>query len=101
VRLVVVVLIALATFWYSLEQAKLLRKEFVPPQDQNYIRMSVQTPPGSSLASTDRKVRELETFLLARPEVANVFSTVGGFTGVPNQATLCGSDAGGEGPAHR
>jgi HAE1 family hydrophobic/amphiphilic exporter-1 len=75
-------------FYLSLQHAAELRREFVPTQDQNYIRMSVQTPPGSSLAFTDAQVRRLEDTLRARPEVVNVFSSVGGFTGVPNQASI-------------
>jgi len=73
-------------FAVSLWSGRALRQEFVPPQDQNFIRMSMQTPVGSSLAFTDRKVREVETYLRNRPEVARYFASVGGLNGTPNQA---------------
>ena len=72
-------------FVASLRLAAALRREFVPPQDQNFIRIALQTPVGSSLAFTDARVREVETYLQARPEVLRYFA-VGGIGGVPNQA---------------
>lgn len=77
---------AVALFAGSLYWGSELRREFVPPQDQNFIRMSMQTPVGSSLALTDRKSQEVEAYLRNRPEVLRTFVAVGGINGVPNQS---------------
>lgn len=81
-----VVLAALVVFAVSLREGKHLRREFVPPQDQNFMRISLQTPVGSSLAFTDQKVREVERYLKGRPEVDKFFVAVGSQNGVPSQA---------------
>jgi len=83
-----VVLLALGVFALSLRTGAKLRQEFVPAQDQNFVRMSIQTPVGSSLALTDGKVREIESYLAQQPEVARYFASIGGFNGVPNQANM-------------
>jgi len=62
---------------------------FIPDEDQGYLIVSVQGPEGSSLAQTERVLRELEEVLKAQPETSAMF-VVGGFsfTGTgPNIAT--------------
>ncbi len=62
---------------------------FIPDEDQGYIIVSVQGPEGSSLAQTEKVLRELEEVLRAQPETLAMF-VVGGFsfTGSgPNIAT--------------
>jgi hydrophobe/amphiphile efflux-1 (HAE1) family protein len=82
-----VVVGATAVFVLSLKLADQLPREFVPPQDQNFVRISMQMPVGSSLAFTDGKTREVEAYLQSRPEVLRYFASVGGFGGgTPNQA---------------
>jgi hydrophobe/amphiphile efflux-1 (HAE1) family protein len=80
-----VLVLAAVMFGFSLKMAGHLRREFVPTQDQNFIRISMQAPVGSSLALTDEKVRKVEAYLKGRPEVLRYFAVVGGFGGVPNQ----------------
>ncbi|MGZ3789832.1 MAG: efflux RND transporter permease subunit [Bacteriovorax sp.] len=58
-----------------------LRKEFVPPQDQGSVLMRLKTKEGSSLDYTDEKVKGVEKYLLARPEVERFFVAIGGFGG--------------------
>lgn len=58
-----------------------LRKEFVPAQDQSSILMRLKTKEGSSLDFTDGKVKDLEKYLLTRPEVNRFFVAIGGFGG--------------------
>lgn len=58
-----------------------LRKEFVPAQDQSSILMRLKTKEGSSLDFTDEKVKDVEKYLLTRPEVARFFVAIGGFGG--------------------
>jgi hydrophobe/amphiphile efflux-1 (HAE1) family protein len=83
---VVVVAVSLVVFAASLWLARDLRREFVPTQDQNFIRMPIQLPVGSSLAFTDAKTREIEAYLRGRSEVLRYFAAVGGIGGVPNQS---------------
>jgi HAE1 family hydrophobic/amphiphilic exporter-1 len=62
---------------------------FIPDEDQGYIIVSVQGPEGTSLAQTEKVLRELEEVLRAQPETSAMF-VVGGFsfTGTgPNIAT--------------
>ncbi|MBY0515515.1 MAG: efflux RND transporter permease subunit [Bacteriovoracaceae bacterium] len=60
---------------------KFIPKEFVPVQDTSLFMMRVKTPEGSSLEFTDSVVKEVETLLLAKPEVDRFFVAVGGFGG--------------------
>ena len=81
-----VMLASVLLFAASLFLARELRREFVPPQDQNFIRMGIQLPVGSSLAFTDRRTREIEDYLKTRSEVLRYFVSVGGINGVANQS---------------
>ncbi|GAB4242139.1 MAG: efflux RND transporter permease subunit [Candidatus Methylacidiphilales bacterium] len=81
-----VLIAATVLFGLSLLVYQRLRVEFVPPQDQNFVRIFMQTPVGSSIAATDAKAREVEAILQDIPEVERFFVSVGGITGVPNQA---------------
>ncbi len=55
--------------------------EFVPSQDQSRLMLRVQTAVGSDLTETDRAFQQVESFLLARPEVDRILAIVGGFGG--------------------
>lgn len=80
-----VLIVSAALFGWSLALGAGLRREFVPPQDQNFIRTSVQMPVDSSITRTDAEARRVEEYLRTRPEVARIFTGVGGFSGTPNQ----------------
>jgi hydrophobe/amphiphile efflux-1 (HAE1) family protein len=73
-----VVLSSLALFAASLLSIFALRQEFVPPQDQNFFRMAVQTPVGSSLEYTAQKGAEIEKYLQSRPDVSRYLISLGG-----------------------
>ena len=75
---VAVVLLGAAVFAASFLVLPLLRQELTPSQDLGRAMIRVQTPVGSSVDTTDAALRECEQALLARPEVENVFATVGG-----------------------
>lgn len=77
-------LVAILFFSGTLVFGKLLKKEFVPAEDQARLMVRVRTPVGSSLAFTDQKVQEIEKYFENRPEVLNVFSSVGGGSRVNN-----------------
>lgn len=81
----VVVAIALIIFALSLRTGARLPREFVPAQDQNYVRISMQMPVGSSLSFTDRKVKQVEEYLRGVPEVESFFVSIGGWNGSPSE----------------
>ncbi|MGZ3700003.1 MAG: efflux RND transporter permease subunit, partial [Bdellovibrionota bacterium] len=66
-----------------------VRKEFVPPQDQNQFLVTLYTPLGSSMEFTDKAFREAEKLLASRPEVENFYAAIGGFQGgLVNQGNM-------------
>jgi len=73
--------IALVTFFGSMAVTPHLRKEFVPPQDQSMFLCRLQTKVGSSIEFTDARFREAEEFVMNRPEVASYYAAIGGFSG--------------------
>ena len=72
---------AFAFFVLSLGTTVLIRKEFVPAEDQGMLLFRLQTPVDSSLLYTDSKTKLVEAFLLKRPEVAHFYMAIGGFNG--------------------
>lgn len=52
-------------------------QEFFPRVDQSQVTISVETPAGTSLGTTDRVVKEIEERAATITEVRNVFSSVG------------------------
>lgn len=76
-----VVLGGVAVFVLSFLCLGRIKKEFSPPQDQGIFMVRLQTPVGSSLEYTDKKVREIEDILLKTAEVRRYFASVGGFGG--------------------
>ncbi len=78
---------SLALFVASLFLVSKVRQEFVPPQDQDLIILSAQTPPGSSLAKTDEVAVALEQIIREQPEVADYLVSVGGGGGASNLPT--------------
>ena len=73
--------LSVAVFAGSLFLVPLLRKEFVPPQDQSMFLCRLQTPVGSSLGFTDQRFLQAEKFVMGRPEVRRYFGSIGGFGG--------------------
>jgi len=78
---VLVLIITFVLFFASLYFVKILRKEFLPPQDQSMLMCRLQTPEGSSIDFTDERFKQAEKFLMSRPELSSYFSLVGGFSG--------------------
>ncbi|MGH7198862.1 MAG: efflux RND transporter permease subunit, partial [Candidatus Omnitrophota bacterium] len=76
-----VIIGATALFVASLGLFGLLRKEFVPPQDQSMFLCRLKTPVGSSLDFTSERFKEAEQFVLSCPEVRRLFGAIGGFGG--------------------
>jgi HAE1 family hydrophobic/amphiphilic exporter-1 len=63
---------------------------FVPDEDQGYVMVLVQAPPGASLDYTMGIVKQAEQIMLKLPETKQLFAAGGfGFTGTaPNQGIL-------------
>jgi HAE1 family hydrophobic/amphiphilic exporter-1 len=76
-----VIIGATAFFIASLLFVGILRKEFVPLQDQSMFMCRLQTPVGSSLTMTDERFKTSEAFIMSRPEATGYFAAVGGFGG--------------------
>lgn len=72
---------AVTIFVLSLGLFGLLRKEFIPAQDQSAFIIRLQTPIGSSLERTSEVLKQVESFLLAQPETKRTYAAVGGFGG--------------------
>ncbi len=65
----------------SFSLLKFIDKEFMPVQDQSIFLMRLQTPTGSSLQFTNEKTKLVEAWLRGRPEIRQVYVSVGGFSG--------------------
>ncbi|MDQ6620662.1 MAG: efflux RND transporter permease subunit [Pseudomonadota bacterium] len=72
-----VLLLALGLFIGSFFVLPLVGTEFVPEGDQGFLSLRLNTPVGSSLQFTDRKVRQVEEILTRFPEVDLALTTVG------------------------
>lgn len=68
-------------FLGSLSFLFLLKKEFVPNQDQGSLFISFRTPDGSSIDYTDTKMFPIEQFLMKQPYIERYFTAIGGFGG--------------------
>lgn len=76
-----VTLVSISIFAVSLLLIGVLRKEFVPPQDESMFFCRVQTKVGSSIDFTNEKFKLIEEFISKRPEVKRYFAAIGGFGG--------------------
>lgn len=79
-----IVLGSVVFFVVSLFLVTKVRQEFVPPQDQDLIIVSAQTPPGTSLATTSDAAKKIEDILRQNPNVQGFFVSVGGGGGGSN-----------------
>jgi HAE1 family hydrophobic/amphiphilic exporter-1 len=86
--IVVVVFAALLGLTYWLIQA--VPTGFVPDEDQGYVMVLVQAPPGASLDYTMNVIKQGEQTMKAMPETVKMFAAGGfGFSGTaPNQGIL-------------
>jgi multidrug efflux pump len=55
----------------------LLKKEFVPSQDQSIFLSRLTLPLGSSIHKTDAVFKQAEQYLLNSPEVSKIFGAIG------------------------
>jgi len=76
-----VLFVATIIFLSSLALAGILKKEFIPSQDQSRFLSRIILPLGSSIEKTDGVFKEAEALLMKMPEIATYYSAVGSFTG--------------------
>jgi multidrug efflux pump subunit AcrB len=74
----VTVALALAFFAGSVGFIGLLPKGFVPPADRAQTMVSIELPPGSTLAQTRAATEKVRAELMKVADVKSVFSSVGG-----------------------
>lgn len=72
-----VVTTSMILFALSLYLVTKVRQEFVPLQDQDFIIVSGQATPGSSLETTNKLSLQLEEIIKAHPDVASYLVSVG------------------------
>lgn len=66
-----------------------LPTSFLPNEDQGYLIVNVQLPPGATLSRTEAVMQQVEGFLLKQPEVDKVVGVLGfSFSGSGQNAAL-------------
>lgn len=75
------ILAASGLFALSLLLGNLIRKEFVPAEDQSQFGARLLTPSGTSLEKTSGAFAQFEAWLGSRTDVARYIAIVGGFGG--------------------
>jgi len=83
-----VIAITTLIFIFSLFFAKIIKKEFVPAQDESRFLVRIQTPIGSSIEFTDEVVKHAETYVMSRPDIEKYYAAVGGFGGSEVNAAM-------------
>ncbi|MES2504712.1 MAG: efflux RND transporter permease subunit [Myxococcota bacterium] len=83
-----VVFLSLLFFAGSLYLVKLIKKEFIPAQDQSMLIVRFETPPGSSLEYTRQKFMEVEKWVLGKKDVRGYYGVIGGFNGGQTSAGM-------------
>lgn len=88
-KMIILILLVLF-FGASLQLIPIMRKEFLPAQDQSMFLGRLKTPVGSSLNLTSEKLKGLEQWLSTRGEVKRYLVAAGGFGsgGRSNQANV-------------
>jgi HAE1 family hydrophobic/amphiphilic exporter-1 len=87
-RRILVLAVSFALFAASLLLFAVLRKELVPPQDEDFVRLRMRMPTGTSLTANDQAFTRMEEFVKASPHVERYFSAVGGFGNQPNEGII-------------
>jgi len=72
---------AVLIFFGSFAVLPFIGKELSPQVDESFISLRLNTPVGTSLESTDNKVREVEAALKQFPEIVLAMTTVGSWDG--------------------
>ncbi len=82
--LVYAVIIGVVAFLYLK-----LPSSFLPNEDQGYLLVNIQLPPGATAQRTEAVVKQVEGFMLKQPEVAKMVGVIGfSFAGAGQNAAL-------------
>ncbi|MCB0105336.1 MAG: efflux RND transporter permease subunit, partial [Caldilineaceae bacterium] len=81
------VLLTIAVIAGSIYSARFIEQSFLPNLDRGQFDASLEFPPGTPLAVTEREAIKVESIIRSHPLVADVFTTIGG-TGNPERATF-------------
>ncbi len=76
-----IVALGVAALLVVLPVAGLLGFEFLPSVDEGQFQVTIETPAGTNLATTNRAVAQVEDILASQPEVESLFTTVGSTAG--------------------
>ncbi|MBI3395695.1 MAG: efflux RND transporter permease subunit, partial [Spirochaetia bacterium] len=79
---------AAAVFFASLGTLGIIKKTFMPPNDQGEFMVYIQMPPGTSINGTQAAVFKIEEKLKALPETNLIATVIGSQNGESNVATL-------------
>ncbi|MFZ5981634.1 MAG: efflux RND transporter permease subunit [Candidatus Zixiibacteriota bacterium] len=72
-----VIVVATITFVLALWMTNFLGSEFMSQTDQNRLAVDVVTPPGSTLETTSRVLKQVEDIMTGLPEVEDSYVTIG------------------------
>src|SRR5690606_12269310 len=85
-RFMLVYLVIVAALAYSFLR---LPEAFLPAEDQGYLIVDVQLPPGATIPRAEKTVEAMEEHFLSRPSVAGIVSIMGfSFSGMGQNAAL-------------
>ncbi|HEV2297807.1 MAG TPA: multidrug efflux RND transporter permease subunit [Candidatus Acidoferrales bacterium] len=85
VTAIVFLFLAALTYWVFTK----VPRGFLPVEDQGYIMILIQAPPGASLEYTSNICHQVEAILDRQPEAADVFSVAGfSFTGAASNYAM-------------
>ncbi len=83
-----VLLLALGFFVFSIFLTKYVPKTFLPPQDYGEFSVAIDMPPGTSLEKMDQVADSVDKTIRGNKEVETTLLTVGDREGKPNVAEL-------------
>ncbi|MCT9000157.1 efflux RND transporter permease subunit [Chelativorans intermedius] len=97
----ITLVIGIAFFAASLALMRFLPTEFAPVQDRGRSVLSVELPPGATLAETDTAVVRATDILKGFPEVETVYASVGAPVAAGGMAVLHGGGGGAAGEVRK
>jgi multidrug efflux pump subunit AcrB len=91
-RWVIAIVVALFIGSIALVATGIVRNEFFPVSDADYVYIDIRTPVGSNLSATDAKAAEVEAKLKGYPDVTGFTTEIGRAS--PNSGSFGGGGAG-------
>jgi HAE1 family hydrophobic/amphiphilic exporter-1 len=87
---IAMVALAIASFVFAIAMPVMgfLGGSFFPVQDVSEFIVQIETPPGSNIDYTAKRIDEVASLARTMPEVAYTYSTVGGVTGAVDEGNV-------------